>query len=197
MRPIAGYGHIAVGMASGRLFADLSDQRRPWRQALIGIGLAWLPDVDVLWLALGAPDRGLLGHRGFTHTPLFALAVGALVGVWLWARGRGRPVTLAVLAALLVGTHGILDGIAQDGRGILFFWPLSAERFHLPWRPIPDAPLGLALFSRVGLSHLALEFLYFIPFTLFTLRWRREKTRRGRPAAVRSGGWGLPEAVGE
>ena len=196
MRPIAGYGHIAVGMASGRLFGDLSGRRRPWREALLGIALAWLPDVDVLWLALGAPDRGLLGHRGLTHTPLFALTAGALIGVWLWTRRRARPAIMGLLAALLIGTHGILDGIAQDGRGILFFWPLSAERFHLPWRPIPDAPLGLELFGRVGLSHLALEFLYFIPFTLFTLRWRRDD-RRARRVEIRAGGWGIPEAVGE
>jgi inner membrane protein len=149
------------------------------------VALAWLPDADALWLFLGAPDHGLMGHRGFTHTPLFALGVGVAIAVVGWLRRRPGCVRLGALAALLVCSHGILDGIAQDGRGILFFWPFSMERFHLPWRPIPDAPLGLAFFTRVGLSHLALEFFMFLPFTLFALR-RRVRARRLSPVPLPS-----------
>jgi inner membrane protein len=136
------------------------------------VALAWLPDVDVTWVWLGVPDRGLLGHRGFTHTPLFALAVGVAVGIFSWARRRPGVVRRGLAAFLLVASHGILDGIAQDGRGILYLWPFSMERFHLPWRPIPDAPVGLAFFTKLGLSHLAVEFALFLPFTLFAVRRR-------------------------
>lgn len=156
---------------------------------LIGVALAWLPDIDVLWVLLGAPDDGILGHRGFTHTPLFALAVGATVGLWSWARRRPRALVMGLLAALLVASHGLLDASAQDGRGMLFLWPLSDQRFHSPWRPIPDAPLGLEFFTRLGLSHLAIEFVYFLPFTVFALRQRRQ-VAQPRRAEIKAGGWG-------
>jgi inner membrane protein len=158
------------------------------------VALAWLPDADVLWLALGAPDRGILGHRGFTHTPLFAVAVGLAIALYWSARGRPRSIRIGVLATLLVLSHGLLDGIAQEGRGVMFLWPLSTDRFHLPWRPIPDAPLGWAFFTRVGLSHLASELLLFLPFTIFALRprlrralgvWRAVRAAAGRPATIR------------
>jgi inner membrane protein len=150
------------------------------------VALAWLPDADVLWLSLGVPDRGIFGHRGFTHTPVFALGVGLVVALVLWARRKPEFVRLGLFAASLVLSHSILDASAQDGRGMLFFWPLSAERFHLPWRPIPDAPVGLAMFSRVGLSHLAIEFGMFLPFTFFALRRRaRDATRAPAPATLR------------
>ena len=151
------------------------------------VALAWLPDVDVLWVFLGAPDRGLLGHRGFTHTPLFALVVGLAVGAWCRLRRRPGALGLGLAAFLLVFSHGILDGIAQEGRGILYLWPFSIERFHLPWRPIPDAPLGLAFFTRVGLTHLAIEFVLFLPFTLFALGRRVLWTAPRAVASLESG----------
>ena len=157
---------------AGRLYAE------PARKNLVVpflrfVALAMLPDMDVFWVMLGVPDRDLIGHRGATHTPLFALVVGLLV--WLWLRDR-RPHAwrLALLATLLVASHGLLDALAQDGRGIMFLWPLSSERFHMPWRPIPDAPVGLEILTRAGCQHLALEFVYFAPFTLYAL-WRRPR----------------------
>jgi inner membrane protein len=154
------------------------------------VALAWLPDADALPLALGAPDRGIFGHRGFTHTPLFAAAVGLAVAAYWLARRRPGSVRLGVLATLLVSSHGLLDAIAQEGRGIMFLWPLSTERFHLPWRPIPDAPLGLAFFSRIGLAHLAIELLLFLPFTLYAigpkLGWSRIRAWASGTAAPRA-----------
>jgi inner membrane protein len=155
-------------MAAGRLLGE-AEPRRPWKEMAACVALAWLPDVDALWLFLGAPDRGILGHRGFTHTPLFALAVGLAVGAWWRARGRRAWLGTGLAAFLLVVSHGLLDGIAQEGRGILYLWPFSMERFHLPWRPIPDAPMGLAFFTRVGLTHFAIELGLFMPFTVFAL----------------------------
>src|SRR5262249_26393449 len=81
-----------------------------------------------------------------------------------------RPLRTGVAAMLLVGSHGLLDAMAQDGRGILFAWPFSTQRFHLPWRWIPDAPTGLRLFTRIGVRHLAIELVYFFPLVVYALR---------------------------
>ena len=177
-------------MAAGRYLGPDRGARRPWREIAACVALAWLPDADVIGLALGVPDRGLFGHRGLTHTPVFALGVGLAVGAWRWRReraGAGAPrsprrgLRAGLAAFLLVASHGVLDGIALDGRGILYLWPFSLERFHLPWRFIPDAPLPWKFFTSSGLSHLALEFCLFLPFTIFALRRR---ARAGRPTPV-------------
>jgi inner membrane protein len=135
--------------------------------------LALLPDVDVLLNVCGVKDHGLAGHRGFSHTPLFALLVGALVVLWGRCRGRTGLFRRGGMAALLVGSHGLLDAMAQDGRGIMFAWPFTDTPVHLPWRPIPDTPIGWALFSEIGMRHIGLELVYFLPFTLYALWPRR------------------------
>jgi hypothetical protein len=51
---------------------------------------------------------------------------------------------------------------------------------------LPDAPTGLKFFSRVGMEHLTLELIYFLPFTLYALwPWRHALPgfRRPRPRA--------------
>jgi inner membrane protein len=178
---IGGFAHIAVGLASGRMRAASG---RAWPTMLACSALAMLPDADVLLLACGVQDHGLAGHRGLTHTPAFALLIGVLVflcGRW---RRWSEPLRRGVMAALLVGSHGLLDGMAQQGRGIMFAWPFTERRFHLPWRPIPDAPLGWAFFSEIGMRHLFLELMYFLPFTVYAL-WAAPGFLRRRPAGAR------------
>jgi inner membrane protein len=144
-----------------------------------------LPDFDVFPVALGVPDGGIWGHRGVSHTPLFALLAGLLTALVLWRRDR-HPLRLGLAVALVVASHPVLDALAQDGRGMMFLWPLSEHRFHFPWRPIPDAPRGLAFFSQIGLRHLAIELVYFLPFTLYAL-WPRRPWAAARrwPALLR------------
>jgi inner membrane protein len=164
---MAGFGHIAVGLASGRMRAAPG---RAWATMLACCALAMLPDADVIPLCFGLRDHGAVGHRGWMHTPFFAIAVGVLillVGRW---RRWSEPLRRGAIAALLVGSHCLLDAMAQQGRGIMIAWPLSQARFHLAWRPIPDAPVGwVAFFSHAGIRHLALELVYFLPFTFYAL----------------------------
>jgi inner membrane protein len=145
-------------------------RRRAWTIIAGAVAAAMLPDLDTVPVFLGVPDYGLHGHRGFLHTPLFALLVGLTVFLIARARKLSRPGRMAVAAALLVASHGLLDAMAQDGRGILFAWPFSDQRFHLPWRWIPDAPTGLRLFTRIGMRHLAVELVYFFPLVVYALR---------------------------
>jgi inner membrane protein len=183
---MAGFGHVAVGLVSGRLHGTWSGRR-----LLLGLSvfafLGMLPDFDVVMVALGSDDRGPWGHRGVSHTPLFALAAGGLAALITWARGQGRPLVRGLVVALVVGSHCVLDALTQEGRGMMFLWPFTADRFHFLWRPIPDAPRGWQFFTAIGLRHFAIELVYFAPFTLYAAwpRW----VRRRLPRLV---GWATP-----
>jgi inner membrane protein len=160
-----------VGLASGRLLVDPRALRtRAWLTIAGAVALAMLPDSDVLPVWLGVPDRGLFGHRGILHTPLFAIAVGVACFLISRARASSRSIRAGLVAMLLVASHGLLDAMAQDGRGICFAWPFSDQRFHLPWRWIPDIPTGLQLFTGLGMRRLGIELVYFFPLLVYALR---------------------------
>lgn len=178
---MASFGHVAVGLLTGRLHggADGQSRRLSWGTMLTFAALAALPDADVLAVALGAHDGGAVGHRGASHSLSVAIALGVFGA--LMARKLGWPVLrTAVATTLAVASHGVLDALGEGGRGIPFLWPLSHERFMSPWRLLPDAPRGLRLISRSGLVDIALEFLLFLPVTLAAV-W---PVRRPRPQLV-------------
>jgi inner membrane protein len=177
---MASYGHLAVGLLAGRLHGGedaTRDQRTSVGTLLFFATLAEFPDFDIFPVALGVPDAGLLGHRGFSHSLLAAVMLGLLAA----AIGRrfGWPfVRTAVAATLAAASHGILDACCEGGRGIPLLWPLSSTRFLFPWRVLPDAPRGISMLSRAGLIDFVVEFAIFFPLTAFAL-WR------GRPAILR------------
>jgi membrane-bound metal-dependent hydrolase YbcI (DUF457 family) len=147
---IAGFGHIAIGLVGARFLGRLNPRPRLGLNMTVAVSLTVLADFDQLPLAFGVPDRGLYGHRGPTHTPLFALSVGLSVLAYAKLRIWERPFRTALTTFFLL-------------------CPLSEQRFHLVWRPIPDAPAGLAFFSAVGLRHSILELIYFFPAVAYAL----------------------------
>lgn len=179
---MACFGHVAVGLLAGRLH----DQGRPVTSdtrgraaTLIAFGvLGTLPDFDVLAVALGTSESTAAGHRGASHSLLTALALAVAGGIIARRYGWGGLRT-ALALMLAVGSHGLLDTLAEGGRAIPLFWPLTDHRFAAPWRCFPDAPRGFAFLSWHGFSVAALEFLYFLPITTFAL-WPRSAAPRPR-----------------
>jgi len=115
----------------------------PRRLLLAGVIASVLPDADVLGFKLGIAYAQDLGHRGVSHSLLFALLLGLLamtLAPWLRAR-RG-----AVFALVAAGTasHGLLDMCSNGGLGVAFFWPWSAERLFFPAHPIQVSPFSLS-----------------------------------------------------
>jgi len=124
--------------------------------------LSVLPDADLVAFMVGIPYANPFGHRGMTHSLLFAVLVGLVVVVAL--RIRGRPVLLdAALATLVVASHGVLDAMTTGGLGVEFFWPVDTRRYFLPWEFIPVTPLGAHMLSARGLSVLLTEAVLFLP----------------------------------
>jgi inner membrane protein len=132
-------------------------------------GLSLLPDLDILPLAFGVHDSGLYGHRGITHTWLFAAIVGAVA--WLIFRKGRNPVRVAVLTFITVASHGLLDASTTDSRGIHLLWPLISERMVMPIRPIPVAPSGIEFLSWRGIQVSLVECVYFLPLAILAL-WK-------------------------
>jgi inner membrane protein len=189
---VASFAHVAVGMLAGRLHgksvapaagagrtANETSPPKPSVLSLLrGYGavagfalLAMLPDADVLLVALGTNDGGSAGHRGASHSLFFAAAVGVVVG--LIARRLGaRGIRTAFVAAIAVASHGLLDAVGEGGRGIPLLWPFCEQRFMSPWRVLPDAPRGLEFLSWSGVVNITVEFIFFLPFTAYSL-WPR------------------------
>jgi len=107
------------------------------RHLLAASLLTVLPDIDVVAFPLGIRYGSTFGHRGFTHSIVFAALAAAIATVALRADRR----TFALFFVCAV-SHGILDAMTDGGRGIAFLSPFSNHRYFLPWRPIRVSPIG-------------------------------------------------------
>jgi inner membrane protein len=156
--------------------------------------LAMLPDADVLPLALGIPDSGLFGHRGLTHTLLFALVV-AVVAALLARRVGLRPLYFGFFVFLAVGSHGPLDALTDHSRGVPILWPLYTQPIASPWRPIPVAPTGLEFVTARGFGVALVELMYFLPLLMLSCWPRRGRWKAGLSRAL-AGATAIVLAVG-
>src|SRR5262245_15182357 len=114
--------------------------------AVIWAALSLVPDADAYGFAMGVPYGAPWGHRGATHSLMFAAGMAVLVG--LVAKAAKVPAARAmVIAAVVVASHGLLDALTDGGLGCALLWPFTNERFFAPWRPLPVAPIGRGLLS--------------------------------------------------
>lgn len=168
---MASVGHIAVGMAASRVHDDTRSLQ--WRSAFLWAALSMLPDADVVGLPLGIPYASAWGHRGATHSLVFAAVTGLAIG--LAARRRGRSArTTGLLATVVLASHGLLDTLTNGGLGCALLWPFDLTRYFAPWRPIQVSPIGLAYLSPYGLFVAVSETILFSPLLVFAL-WRRRR----------------------
>jgi inner membrane protein len=148
--------HPAVPLAIG---IGLGSRLVSRRLLAAGVVCSIVPDLDVYVQQVTTS----VGHRGITHTALFALlcaVFAALVAPLL--QSRRRIAFLFVLIATL--SHPVLDAFTDGGAGIPFFWPLDDTRYFMPWRVIEVSPLGVTrFFSARGLSVLASELQWVWP----------------------------------
>lgn len=130
------------------------------RLTLAAAACSILPDVDSLGFQAGIAYGDLLGHRGFTHSLVFAGLVGA--GGAFWSARLAAPGRVAALVLFLsTASHGVLDALTNGGLGVAFLSPFSNHRYFLPWRVLEVSPLSIiAFFSPWGADILASEFRY-------------------------------------
>lgn len=164
---MASIGHIAVGIAAGRAFTRNDASRSQLLKACAAFAaLAMLPDADVIAFVFGIPYEHPWGHRGVTHSVVFALVIAAV------AYAAAKPLKLpplptALCTLLSVGTHGPLDTLTNGGLGAELFWPFSTERYFAPVTPIPVAPIGLNMLSLRGFLVVMVELVMFSPLFIY------------------------------
>ncbi len=146
--------HTAVPLALG---LGLGSTLIPRRLLVAGVAAAMVPDLDVIGFKFGIAYADSMGHRGITHSLLFALVLGVLAFL-LAKRLNARPLVAGIFVSVSCASHGLLDMCTNGGLGIAFFWPFSHERYFLPWHFIEVSPLTLdRVFSARGVQVLHSE----------------------------------------
>ena len=119
------------------------------RLLLCLIFAAVIPDIDVVAFAVGIPYQHPLGHRGFTHSLLFALLLALPLSLYSVHRSIRYTRTWWFIVAVLFiagASHGLLDAMTDAGLGIGFFIPFDNHRYFFPYRPLKTSPIGVTRF---------------------------------------------------
>jgi inner membrane protein len=120
-----------------------------------------VPDFDVIGFSLGIRYGDMLGHRGLTHSILFAAVLGALLTFRLAEHNARARLLVFIFLVSSTLSHAILDSLTNGGLGVAFFAPFQNERYFFSWRPVQVSPIGLKnFFADGGLHVLRTELLW-------------------------------------
>jgi len=129
---------VSLGLALGRNIIST-------RVLLVGILFAILPDLDVIGFAHGIAYHSPWGHRGFTHSIVFAICCGSLA-VCCFKLPQNRSVPVFLFLSFSMISHALLDAMTFGGLGVGIGWPFTDQRFFFSWRPLPVSPIGIERF---------------------------------------------------
>ncbi|HZB46414.1 MAG TPA: metal-dependent hydrolase [Pyrinomonadaceae bacterium] len=154
------FSHAAAAVALGKVYEGGRTRPRFW---WLAAACSIIPDFDTFGLIFGIRYGDTLGHRGFTHSLLFALLAGLLVASAYFRdvpRLSGRWWRLVLFFFAATASHGVLDALTNGGLGVAFFSPFDTRRYFLPWRPVEVSPIGLGFFGPQGLSVIRSEIVW-------------------------------------
>jgi inner membrane protein len=155
------FTHALVGGALAQAAPSDSPQ---WKVFLAFAIIAVVPDLDVIAFSLGIPYAHPLGHRGFSHSLVFAGAISFLVCCAFFS----KPTTftkgwwwLLAITFLAAASHGLLDAATDAGLGIGLLIPFSEKRFFFAFRPIRTATINpFTFFHKSSLAILWSEIVW-------------------------------------
>lgn len=152
--------HFIAGAAASQL--SPKPRGHHLRYALVFGLLASLQDLDFMMFFFGIPYNHPLGHRGFSHSLAFAVALGVVGALVLRADRKGaRAFCLtAVAAGMAAASHGLLDMVTNGGLGVGILMPFDGGRFFFPFRPILVSPFSLGNFISTAALVLWSEILW-------------------------------------
>jgi inner membrane protein len=140
---------------------------------VIGAACSVIPDVDVIGFHFGIRYGDFWGHRGFTHSLMFAaLLASAIAGIG-FRHGVPGISKLGLWSYLFLATasHALLDAMTDGGLGVAFFAPFNNQRYFLPWTPILVSPISVGrFFTSRGIAVIQSELLWiWLPATLLAV----------------------------
>jgi inner membrane protein len=150
------FSHAVVALAMGKAFQT---KELSWHELALGALCSVVPDLDVIGFYFGIQYGDVWGHRGLTHSVVFAaLLAGSLVAVLY----RGKPAVammgLFLYFFLCTASHGVLDAMTNGGLGVAFFAPFNTTRYFFPVQPVLVSPIGISeFFSAYGVRVLVSE----------------------------------------
>lgn len=124
-----------------------------------------VPDFDYAGWVMRVPYDSFWGHRGFTHSILFALILATFAVLTLRQIQKWKVILFLFLATI---SHAVLDAFTNGGLGVAFFSPYNLARYFFPWQPIEVSPIGPRFFSEQGLVVLISE-LWWIGLPCFVI----------------------------
>jgi len=153
------FSHAIVALAMGKAFQNKELSRR---ELFLGALCSVVPDFDVIGLYVGIRYGDVWGHRGLTHSIMFAVLLAASL-VALWYRDKGKLAMTGIFLYFFLCTlsHGVLDAMTNGGLGVAFFSPFDTTRYFFPMRPVLVSPIGVSkFFSDYGVRVLASEAIW-------------------------------------
>lgn len=129
-------GHLAGGYLAASAFMALAHPALTPAQIqgllVFGALAGDLPDIDLFWFWLAHRRNGPAAaesHRDYaTHTPIFWLAISAVITSIGWLSGSAFTECVGVLVLIGSWAHLLLDSIEY---GVVWLWPFSHTRFAL------------------------------------------------------------------
>jgi inner membrane protein len=180
------FSHAIAALSIGSCFYQPRIPKRLW---LAGALCSVVPDLDVIGFRFGVRYGDFCGHRGFTHSILFAFLLAGIVALLMLRRAEAMPGPIVLFSYLFLATvsHGVLDAMTNGGLGVAFFSPFHDCRYFLPWRPILVSPISMARFfnargSAVLLSEIRWIWVPAILFAGIVLSCRRVRRENFAPA---------------
>ncbi len=148
------FGHAIVGYTISKV---IDSKNLKWLM-LAAIFSTILPDFDVIGYRIGIPYESPLGHRGFSHSIVFAVLWSFIL---MFTIGRKHKLIWFLVIFLSVVSHGLLDAITTGGEGVGFFIPFENSRYFLSTRVIRVSPLSIkSFFTDWGLRVIYSEIKY-------------------------------------
>jgi inner membrane protein len=144
--------HALVPIAAAIAFCKRAGSKRLLAAAIVA---AMIPDLDVMMHPLfNVPLNSAYGHRGALHSLSFAILLGVITTGFHRILKANR-LAAAVVVAAATASHGLLDMLTTNGRGVAYLWPISSMRIYADWRPLPGSleSNGLrltAIINRLG-----------------------------------------------
>lgn len=153
------FGHALTAFAIGK---PMVKKLLNLKLVLLGIICSIFPDADVLGFQFGIPYKSFWGHRGFTHSFVFAIILAILLVFTFYKTKRSKDkISIAFYLFICTASHGILDALTNGGKGVALLAPFDNSRYFFPFRPIKVSPIGMTnFFSEWGFKVVLSELIW-------------------------------------